>query len=75
MIENRINIKEIHFSVLFGIYAMSESVKPFSDYNEICKFKKLAFCFIEHTKRKNVINDIQLIEALYILSSLGKLIY
>ncbi|KAL6612979.1 hypothetical protein U3516DRAFT_868905 [Neocallimastix sp. 'constans'] len=71
MIENRINIKEIHFSVLFGIYAMSESVKPFSDYNEICKFKKLAFCFIEHTKRKNVINDIQLIEALYILSSLA----
>jgi len=75
IIENRINNKEMHFSLLFGLYALSEILKPYSDYSIVNKFKTISLQFIELSKLKRKINDIQLIEAFYLLSHIGKYSY
>lgn len=72
IIKNRILRKEMHFSVLFGLYALSEILKPYGDYNIALKFKVIAVQFIELTKFKQKINDIQLVEACFIIATIGK---
>ncbi|KAG4107215.1 hypothetical protein H8356DRAFT_920920 [Neocallimastix lanati (nom. inval.)] len=71
-IKNRINNRVIHFSVLFGLYALSELVRPYGDYNIVLKFKAISLDFIELTRIKQRINDIQINEAFYILSIIEK---
>jgi len=74
-IKNRINNRVIHFSVLFGLYALSELVRPYGDYNIVLKFKAISLDFIELTRIKQRINDIQINEAFYILSIIGIYIF
>lgn len=71
MIKDRINRREMHFSVLFGLYSLSETLKPYGDYNIVLKYKTIAIQFIELTKFKQKTNDIQLVEACFIMSTLG----
>lgn len=68
IINNRIYHKNIHFSLLFGLYAISEIFKPFGDYNVALKFQKISINFLELTVNKYLVNDIQIIETLYIAS-------
>jgi len=60
----------MHFSVLFGLYALSEILKPYGDYNIALKFKTISQQFIELTRFKQKINDIQLVEACFIIATI-----
>jgi len=73
IIKNRIYNKEIYFSLLFALYAISEIFKPFGDYNVGLKYKKISKSFLELCRIKRKVNSIQIIESFYILSIIGKL--
>ena len=74
IINNRIQNKEIYFSLLFALYALSEIFKPNGEYNVGLKYKKIAKSFLELCRIKKKINNIQVIETFYIISAIGKLI-
>jgi len=71
IIQNRIHNKEVFFSVLFSLYAVSELFKPYGDYNIALKYKTIALQFLELIQKKNIFRDIQIFETFYILSVIG----
>jgi len=57
---------------LFSLYAVSEILKPYGDYNVALKYKVIAVQFIELARLKKTMKNIQIYESLYILSLIGK---
>jgi len=75
VINKRILNKNIYFSLLFSLYSLSETFRPYGDYNFAQKFKIIAFQFLELAKYKKKINDIQIIETYFILASSGNICF
>ncbi|KAL6597666.1 hypothetical protein U3516DRAFT_119304 [Neocallimastix sp. 'constans'] len=68
IIRNRIQNREIYYSLLFGLYALSEIFRPYGDYNLGLKYKEISRKFIKLILDNKQTGSIQLIETLYILS-------
>jgi len=74
IIRNRIQNREIYYSLLFGLYALSEIFRPYGDYNLGLKYKEISRKFIKLILDNKQTGSIQLIETLYILSLIGMFI-
>jgi len=68
IINNRIRNKEIYFSLLFGLYAISELFSPYGDYNVGLKYMMISRRFLKLAYIYNKIRNIQVIETFFVLA-------